>query len=228
MAVKTRPSHDSSNPEMVLNIPRFQACPEAMAEARAQGAQGPRAEEQWDVGQQGEWPGHQRNLMYCCQAASEGLVLLGSAVTVKPPKALFFCPLLVLNCLQPMLSRAFISAAFSASSRADNPQMISKATQAADRNGMAMCKAFYRQFEWDLSDEQLARVSCPVCIIHGEADSVLPLEGAVALHARLKQARLHIVANCSHQLHQEQPGEVMQIVSAFFSSAFAGQLGPGS
>jgi pimeloyl-ACP methyl ester carboxylesterase len=65
-------------------------------------------------------------------------------------------------------------------------------------------------------------------MLHGEADSVVPLEGAVALHARLKQARLHIVANCSHQLHQEQPGEVMQIVSAFFSSAFAGQLGPGS
>ena len=50
LVVKTRPTLGSLNPVKETNIPRFQACPEAVAMAKEQGAQGPEAEEQWDAG----------------------------------------------------------------------------------------------------------------------------------------------------------------------------------
>lgn len=46
--------------------------------------------------------------------------------------------------------------------------------------------------------EQLADVRCPVLILHGSADPLMPLAGAEALAQRLPQARLHALPGHAH------------------------------
>ncbi len=60
------------------------------------------------------------------------------------------------------------------------------ATQHALRAGLSLLR------EWDLRDEA-ELVECPVLLVHGRHDAVVPVAAAEALAKRLKNARLHVI-----------------------------------
>jgi pimeloyl-ACP methyl ester carboxylesterase len=56
--------------------------------------------------------------------------------------------------------------------------------------------------------EHLPRLRCPVLVMHGEDDQLVPFEHAMETAALVPNAQLVPVARCGHMLTMEQPGFV--------------------
>lgn len=61
----------------------------------------------------------------------------------------------------------------------------------------------------------LHRISCPVQIIWGEQDTMLPLDYAREFQRLIPGATLHVLASCGHLPHLEKPEETASLVRSF-------------
>lgn len=64
-----------------------------------------------------------------------------------------------------------------------------------------------------VTDDEVARVTCPVVLLHGIADaSWAPEETSLALARRLRDADVQVLARCAHSVALERPDAVMTAV----------------
>ena len=54
----------------------------------------------------------------------------------------------------------------------------------------------------------LPYVNCPVLVLHGDSDQLVPLECGHEIARLVPQAQLHVVPRCGHMLTMERPQEV--------------------
>jgi len=64
---------------------------------------------------------------------------------------------------------------------------------------------------------RLGEVRCPVLILHGEQDDVVPVSHAYELHAAIPRSELHVWPAAGHALHREQAAEVRPLVLDFLA-----------
>jgi magnesium chelatase accessory protein len=71
--------------------------------------------------------------------------------------------------------------------------------------------------EWDLAalERDLARLAIPLLLIHGEADSAIPLSNARRAAAMVGDGRLVSLAGLGHLAHEEKPEDVASLITAF-------------
>lgn len=60
--------------------------------------------------------------------------------------------------------------------------------------------------------EELPKIKCPVLLISGKEDSVVPPEQSAEAARRLPQARLELMEKCGHMPQLEEPGEFARLV----------------
>ena len=63
--------------------------------------------------------------------------------------------------------------------------------------------------------QQLGKVLCPTLLVWGIEDRFAPIEGGLAQLKRLKDARLHVFAQCGHWAQVERAREFEQLVLGF-------------
>lgn len=69
-----------------------------------------------------------------------------------------------------------------------------------------------------LDDAELARVTCPVTLIHGREDKPFPPGVSVALSEKLPQADLYLLARCSHSIALEFPEKLLAVAETLFET----------
>ncbi|CAE8621867.1 unnamed protein product [Polarella glacialis] len=136
-----------------------------------------------------------------------GLVLLsGMLATQDGGHPIFRLPVFALDYLQPSLTASFLQMAFEPGCE---PELLASQEAACNANPMHVCKAYYRQVR-GLSAEAIRSLSTgplPCWLAHGDADGVLPIAGAVALHAVLEPAtrgELIVFPGASHNFILER------------------------
>jgi 2-hydroxymuconate-semialdehyde hydrolase len=67
-----------------------------------------------------------------------------------------------------------------------------------------------------LGCDELARVSCPVTMLHGRNDVAFPPAISLALAEQLPQADLTLLGHCSHSVAMEHPHKLLSAASALF------------
>ena len=65
---------------------------------------------------------------------------------------------------------------------------------------------------WDRLDQ----LKCPVLIMHGDSDSLIPLGNGENLASRIPQAELIKLAGAGHLIPIERPAELMNAIERFF------------
>ena len=70
------------------------------------------------------------------------------------------------------------------------------------------------------SDRDLARVTCPVLVVHGTADRSAPYEGGRAWARRLPNARLLTLDGVAHAPWIERPDAVVDALATFLDGAW--------
>lgn len=68
-----------------------------------------------------------------------------------------------------------------------------------------------------LSDELLARIACPVMLVHGKQDVAFPPSTSIELAGRLPGADLVLLDKCSHSVAFERPGTLLALANDHFS-----------
>jgi valacyclovir hydrolase len=63
--------------------------------------------------------------------------------------------------------------------------------------------------------DRIGEIRCPTLILHGDADTVVPVKQAHALKAGIPDAELHIFPGAGHMLHREREAEVRPIILDF-------------
>jgi pimeloyl-ACP methyl ester carboxylesterase len=145
----------------------------------------------------------------------DGLILLSAARQFPEGHPVFFLPSCALWCLQPMLSKALVSAVFT--SEAD-PELLKEMRASSGRNDMYMCKAYYRQIK-NLPEEDIRRVPTRALVVHGSLDGIVSAEEAEALASELSgSGELMTLEDVSHNLMLERPDLVVNLVRDFVAS----------
>ena len=100
-----------------------------------------------------------------------------------------------------------------------NAGILAEARELMAANPPHMFKAFYRQLLWATLDEfERAKhvVQGRVIVIHGQTDKVIPIAAAEPLKEVLvAPGDWHVIANTSHQVMQERPDEVFELIKVF-------------
>jgi valacyclovir hydrolase len=65
--------------------------------------------------------------------------------------------------------------------------------------------------------ERLGEIRCPVLILHGDADDVVPVKQAQTLKSGIPHAELHVLTGAGHMLHREREEEVRTLVTDFLA-----------
>jgi 3-oxoadipate enol-lactonase len=68
------------------------------------------------------------------------------------------------------------------------------------------------------STSLLGHISCPVLIVHGKDDQLIPVGEAELMHQNISNSNLVLVENAGHLLNLEQPERFNQAVRNFISS----------
>lgn len=63
---------------------------------------------------------------------------------------------------------------------------------------------------------RLGEIRCPVLVITGSEDSMMPPENSRLLAEGIPGARLHMVEGAGHSFYQEKPDEVIRVLTDFF------------
>jgi len=72
---------------------------------------------------------------------------------------------------------------------------------------------------WAIANDDLAAIAAPVLMIHGRNDAPCPAEETtLKLAARISQADVLLLGNCSHSPSFEYPDKVGAAVGAFFAA----------
>lgn len=74
-----------------------------------------------------------------------------------------------------------------------------------------------------LSPETLAKVTCPVLLLHGREDTAFPPSSSVEIAARLKHADLVLLSDCSHSVAFERTDIFLNLALPFFDAALGGE-----
>ena len=69
----------------------------------------------------------------------------------------------------------------------------------------------------EVARERLGEIRCPVLILHGDADDVVPVKQARTLKQGIPHAELHILPGAGHVLHREREVEVRALVMDFLA-----------
>ena len=73
-----------------------------------------------------------------------------------------------------------------------------------------------------LGDDVLARITCPLTMLHGRNDEAFPPAITLALAAKLPQANVGLLARCSHSVAMEHPEALLAAARLLFPQAAAG------
>jgi pimeloyl-ACP methyl ester carboxylesterase len=65
--------------------------------------------------------------------------------------------------------------------------------------------------------QRLKEVTCPVLVITGDTDRLVPAWNAKRLANALPQAKFSLIKECGHLPHEETPDEFLALVKDFFS-----------
>jgi len=63
--------------------------------------------------------------------------------------------------------------------------------------------------------ERIGEISSPALILHGDSDPLIPIGNGRAIHARMPQARFHVLAGCGHLAMWETPDELARVILDF-------------
>ena len=92
------------------------------------------------------------------------------------------------------------------------------ATQAAKLRREALLDTTHVVRNLDL-DEEVASISVPVLLFHGDNDRSVKLAEAYRLRDTFKDARLHVVPDCGHCPNYEYPELVNELIMEFLSES---------
>ena len=62
---------------------------------------------------------------------------------------------------------------------------------------------------------ELARITQPVLVLHGERDRVLPVEGSMEIANLLPEGRFELLSDQGHSVHIENPELFVELASRF-------------
>uniref|UniRef100_A0A7S0HB03 Serine aminopeptidase S33 domain-containing protein n=1 Tax=Hanusia phi TaxID=3032 RepID=A0A7S0HB03_9CRYP len=156
-----------------------------------------------------------------------GIVLIGGGFAPShfPSKSLklFKIPLIFLEVMHPLLSKGFVARALHAETieqkTKDHKRLVQRVIASQGKNPMHVCQAFYQQARW-ANVEDIAMVKCSVLVLVGEGDKLTPPAYSKALCEELKKnsslfVQSAVIPHTSHQVMQEQPVEVCELISEF-------------
>ena len=66
---------------------------------------------------------------------------------------------------------------------------------------------------------RLGEIRCPVLIVHGDRDDVVPLSQVETLTAGIAQAEVHIIPGAGHAVYREREAEVKPLILDFLARA---------
>ena len=100
-------------------------------------------------------------------------------------------------------------------------ELVDKVRQEArrERAGLAFSSWLASEVSWrglatDYSG-RLGEIKCPVLILHGREDRLVPMHQAYQAHALIGGSRIHVVDHCGHWLPREQPQLFVRAVLDF-------------
>ncbi|XP_022764893.1 uncharacterized protein LOC111310058 isoform X2 [Durio zibethinus] len=70
--------------------------------------------------------------------------------------------------------------------------------------------------------KRLHEISCPVLIVTGDTDRIVPSWNAERLSLAIPQSKLEVIKNCGHLPHEEKVEEFVRVVEKFLQRAFGG------
>ncbi|KAA3454145.1 putative hydrolase YugF [Gossypium australe] len=70
--------------------------------------------------------------------------------------------------------------------------------------------------------KRLHEISCPVLIVTGDADRIVPSWNAERLSRAIPHSKLEVIKNCGHLPHEEKVDEFVRVVEKFLQRAFGG------
>ncbi len=69
----------------------------------------------------------------------------------------------------------------------------------------------------EIIDQRLGEIRCPVLIMHGEDDEIVPVVHAHTMHAAIRQSELHVWPRVGHLPHREREAEFRALVLDFLA-----------
>ncbi|TYH32729.1 hypothetical protein ES332_D13G009800v1 [Gossypium tomentosum] len=70
--------------------------------------------------------------------------------------------------------------------------------------------------------KRLQEISCPVLIVTGNTDRIVPSWNAERLSRAIPHSKLEVIKNCGHLPHEEKVDEFVRVVEKFLQRAFGG------
>jgi pimeloyl-ACP methyl ester carboxylesterase len=64
----------------------------------------------------------------------------------------------------------------------------------------------------------LAAITCPLLVVHGEHDRIVPIAASRRLHEGVPGSELVVLPRCGHCPQVEQPGEVARLIEGFLAT----------
>ena len=159
-----------------------------------------------------------------------GCVLVAPALFPDGGHPIFHLPEFILNWIQPSLSQAFFKMGFHPTTREARTdahrELLKVALARMNSNSMHVAKSFYRQVKFIKKDEVTAidgRI--PMIMICANEDLITPMAMALEMKTWLslrenfaEPVKIEVVGPASHQLMEEQPEAVNEIMMRFFES----------
>ncbi|MEF2277192.1 alpha/beta hydrolase [Deinococcus sp. YIM 134068] len=102
-----------------------------------------------------------------------------------------------------------------------NPETLATAARHAERHPMS-AESFKRQFRAIRAHDttpDLARLTVPTLVLHGEHDDLIPLPNAERLAAAIPGAELRVYAGTGHMPHLERAEEFLKDVREFLTTS---------
>lgn len=150
-----------------------------------------------------------------------GFVFVGSAIRTKTDALkmkdgghpIMKLPVFALNCMQSLLSEAFLQAALCKDCDDD---LRDRCRRENNGNGMAMAKATHRHHKWATSEDTKILEGIPALIIHGTEDGILSPQCGEDIAKELRPtSQLRLIRKASHLVMLEQPTEMANALADF-------------
>ncbi|WP_188681700.1 alpha/beta fold hydrolase [Thermogymnomonas acidicola] len=72
-------------------------------------------------------------------------------------------------------------------------------------------------------EREMERIQCPVLLIWGSADSVVPLQDGVAYSRRIKGCKLEVIQGAGHPSYLDAPERFAEVLKGFYSTLVSRQ-----
>ena len=175
--------------------------------------------------------GHSFGCSMALRLAAEKNEEICKLVLMSPPSLdfgntlpwIFSLPVWVLKWIQPLLTDGFITRAFHPNTAEKQPELIDSERSVSNANPPYMFKAFYQSmvnyYNTEANEEARSTwfetVKNRVFIIRGENDQIAPIDGSKQLVQQLESSQLSEVGSASHQVMQEQPDMVNELLATY-------------